>query len=567
MQVPNDGLFEYQRKDVRQLVEILTRRGSALNGGDTGTGKTFTTCAVSIALGLPIFGIVPKPVVPDWFDVANVLGAEIIGLTNYESAKNGKYYKLVNEFLAEERSDCPYLRREKTVDDIKYHWDLPPCLVVFDEAHRGKNNKTQTAKFMESARCLIDRGCKIMILSATITDSVDCFRTPAYLLGYSQLGLHAYRAWLRMQKPRKVPAQNVQQVQNGVNGVGNGVGNGVNVVVQIPAAPLQNAQNNLRDETIPEVLHRIVYNGPDKCGVRTRIRDLQESQDLIIREMFRGNDVQAQTYDMSPEIEAEIEAAHIAIQDALTALKTKQETEQCPLTIILRARQRIEMLKAPTLVMLAMEYIDQGKSVVIFVNFNETATRLFEQLDPFIQDEHKSFVTFINGSQSPEERRYNITSFQQDRSRVMIANIRAGGVGISLQDKNGTYGRVSLISPTWSSIELKQALGRIHRAGGLTPCIQRIVYCKGRVSTVGQKIPDNAIVVGQEGNHIVQGRAVDLPDVKKKIQDAMGNDTTFTSHEGKGRIGVEELMAENVNIKLRTIEWFNNGDDKDLHQI
>lgn len=547
-QPPNDGLFEYQRKDVRALVDILQRRGSALNGGDTGTGKTFTTCAVAVALGLPIFGIVPKPVVPDWFDVASAVGADILGLTNYESAKNGKYYKLVNEFLAEERSNCPYLRKEKTQDGTEYHWDLPPCLVVFDEAHRGKNNKTQTAKFMESARVLIDRGCKIMILSATITDSVECFRTPAYLLGYTQLGLHAYRTWLRMQKPQKV-----RIVPNDMPAImALGVVNGPHT----------------RDETIPEILHRIVYQGPDKCGVRTRIRDLQADQDLVIRDMFRENDVAAQTYDMSPEVEAEIEAAHIAIQDALTALKTKQQTEECSLTIILRARQRIEMLKVPTLVMLAMEYIDQGKSVVIFVNFNETSTRLFEQLDPFIQDEHQSFVTFINGSQSPEERRYNITSFQQDRSRVMIANIRAGGVGISLQDKNGTYGRVSLISPTWSSIELKQALGRIHRVGGRTPCIQRIVYCKGHVSAVGPKVPPDAMVVGRdEDGGIVQGRAEDLPEVKKQIEETLGNDTTFTSHEGKGKIGVEELMAESVNRKLHTIEWFNNGDDKDLYQF
>lgn len=529
------GLFEHQRRDVEALVDILHRRGAALNGGDTGTGKTFTTCAVAVALGLPIFGIVPKPVVADWFDVAARVGAEIIGLTNYESAKNGKYYKLANEFFAEEKSGCPYLQREVTPDGIVYNWDLPPCLVVFDEAHRGKNNTTQTAKLMESARVLVDRGCKLMILSATITDSVECFRTPAYLLGYAQVGLHAYRAWLRMQKPRKVQAR--------------------------PEVAALNAP--LRDETIPEVLHRIVYQGPDKCGVRTRIRDLQASQDEIIRDMFLGNDVAAQTYDMSPEVEAEIEAAHAAIQEALIALKTKQQGEICPLTIILRARQRIEMLKVPTLVMLAMEYIDQGKSVVIFVNFNETATRIFEQIDPFVQEEHQSFVTTINGGQSPEDRMYNIGAFQQDRSRIMIANIRAGGVGISLHDRNGRYGRVALISPTWSSIELKQALGRIHRAGGLTNCIQRIVYCKGRVSPVGPKIRDDAIIVAPG----VMGRAEDLPEEKKKLEEKLGNDTTFQSHEGKGRIGVEELMAENVNRKLHTIEWLNNGDDDDLYQF
>ena len=145
----------------------------------------------------------------------------------------------------------------------------------------------------------------------------------------------------------------------------------------------------------------------------------------------------------------------------------------------------------------------------------------------------------------------------------MIANIRAGGVGISLHDTIGNFGRVSLISPTWSSIELKQALGRIDRAGARTPCIQRIVYCKGRVSPVGPKIPDDAMIVGPRG--IV--RAADNPELKQQMEEKLGNDTTYISKEGKGRIGVEEYMAEAVNRKLRTIEWLNNGDDDDLQQF
>lgn len=540
--VEMDGLFPHQRRDVNAMEEILGRRNAVLNGGDTGTGKTRSICALSVRLNMPIFGIVPKPVVPTWFDEAAAVGANIIGLTNYESAKNGKYYKLAGEFFAEERSACPYLRREKVDGVNQYIWDLPAgTLVVFDEAHRGKNTVTQTSKLMESAGVLTERGCKIAILSATITDSIECFRVPSYLLGLAQRGLHAYRAWLRTFKPRRVRVAREGD--------------------PAPGGPVE--REVFRDETQAEIIHRIVYEGPDKCGVRTRIRDLQADRDEIVREMFLRNDVCAQTYDMSPEVEAEIEAAHAEIEAALRDLKNKQQGEECPLTIILRARQRIEMLKVPTLGMLAMEYVDQEKSVVLFVNFNETATRLFEILDPYIQEEHHSFVTFINGGQSPEERAYNINAFRQDRSRIMIANIRAGGVGISLHDINGNFGRVSLISPTWSSIELKQALGRIHRAGARTPCIQRIVYCKGRVSTVGRKIADDAMIQGPGG--LV--RAGDNLELKEQLEARMGNDTTFKSKEGKGRVGVEEYMAEAVNRKLCTIEWLNNGDADDLQQF
>jgi hypothetical protein len=40
---------------------------------------------------------------------------------------------------------------------------------------------------------------------------------------------------------------------------------------------------------------------------------------------------------------------------------------------------------------------------------------------------------------------------------------------------------VSLISPGFSAIDLKQTLGRIHRAGGKSPAIQKIVFADDSV--------------------------------------------------------------------------------------
>ena len=54
--------------------------------------------------------------------------------------------------------------------------------------------------------------------------------------------------------------------------------------------------------------------------------------------------------------------------------------------------------------------------------------------------------------------------------------IQAGGVGVSLHDLHGGHPRMSIISPTWSGQDLKQVLGRIHRAGSKTPAIQKIVF-------------------------------------------------------------------------------------------
>jgi superfamily II DNA or RNA helicase len=90
-------------------------------------------------------------------------------------------------------------------------------------------------------------------------------------------------------------------------------------------------------------------------------------------------------------------------------------------------------------------------------------------------------VVQIHGQQTPEERQAAIDAFQADTARVIVANIKAGGVGVSLHDLNGKHPRMSLISPTWSAIDLRQALGRVHRAGGKTKSLQRIVFAAGTV--------------------------------------------------------------------------------------
>lgn len=495
------------------MARILLSRDCVLNGGDTGVGKTYEMCQLAAELDMPMFVVAPKATIDIWFETAELMGAVIIGVTNYESAKNGKYYRVCNEYVTETRIECEYVRKVTVDGAVEFHWSLPiGTLLIFDEAHRGKNASTDTSKLMEHAAD--QPGCKIAILSATITDSIKCFKTAAYLLGLAQRGKHAYNAWLRsLRKPgeRRTDAQ---------------------------------------------LLHHCVYvNEETKCGVRTRIRDLQEDRDAIVRQLFLGNTVVAQTFQMSPEVEAEIEAAYAAIAAALEDLKTKQQGEQHPLTIVLRARQRIEMLRVPQFVMLTMQEIDRGRSVIIFAHFNETMTRLFEQLDPFIQTERGSFITFVNGAQTPEDRKYNIRAFREDKSRIMLCNVGAGSVGISLNDVNGNYPRTAFHPPCWSSIQLKQCIGRAHRAGSKSDTLQIIVYCKGRASVVPMKLQPGVMAA------VVDDRA---KAEMEKMENDLGNDTTFKSSEGRGRVGVEELMAEHVNRKLTTLEWLNNGDDNDL---
>jgi superfamily II DNA or RNA helicase len=116
------------------------------------------------------------------------------------------------------------------------------------------------------------------------------------------------------------------------------------------------------------------------------------------------------------------------------------------------------------------DLIEEGNSVFIAVNFTETLK--------FMQDQLKTTCA-IHGGQSDLIRRGNIDAFQGDRSRVMIGIIQACREGLNLHDVTGQHSRVALIMPTYSVFDLKQVLGRVHRAGGKSKSIQYLIYAAG----------------------------------------------------------------------------------------
>ena len=139
------------------------------------------------------------------------------------------------------------------------------------------------------------------------------------------------------------------------------------------------------------------------------------------------------------------------------------------LTILLRARQKIEALKAKTIAIMAKDGRDEGMAVAVFVNFDETIDEVARLLGT---------RCVIRGGQRDSDRELAIRRFQSNQEDFIVCNIRAGGVGVSLHDPTGCKPRLSLISPTFSAQDLRQALGRVHRAGG-AHSIQRIIFADG----------------------------------------------------------------------------------------
>jgi hypothetical protein len=193
-------------------------------------------------------------------------------------------------------------------------------------------------------------------------------------------------------------------------------------------------------------------------GVRLRIADLPD---------FPECDTQADILDIGDP--AEEMAAELAEVDQRAALDKDPEN---PLTQQTRERERTELSKVPLLIELIEEAADEGKSIAVFANFNSTLRAIAARLkirSDFYTGEH------LHSREQAKQR------FQINELPVLLINIKAGGVGLSLHDLHGGHPRLALICPTFSVQDYRQALGRIHRNGAKTKAVQKIIFAAGTV--------------------------------------------------------------------------------------
>jgi hypothetical protein len=203
-------------------------------------------------------------------------------------------------------------------------------------------------------------------------------------------------------------------------------------------------------------LHRIY---PDR-GNRLRHSDLGDSIPETI--------IHARAFDMDSA--REIANEYDELCNRIEELRMQENFSANVLAEQTRARQRVEILKAPAVASLTRDLLEEGNSVFIAVNYTETREWLMKELNTDCA---------IYGGQSELERRGCIDSFQNDKARVIIGIVQASREGLNLHDVNGKHPRVALIMPTPSPYDLKQVLGRVHRVGGKSFSCQYVIYAAG----------------------------------------------------------------------------------------
>src|SRR5579872_1669498 len=213
------------------------------------------------------------------------------------------------------------------------------------------------------------------------------------------------------------------------------------------------------------------YLFPDK-GSRMSLEDLGKD--------FPMNQISVECLNLNPISLKKINEIYEEL------LATKDNKDNIWVKQLMTLREKIENYKVDLLFDLALESYEQDKSIALFVNYRSTFNLLTKYFD-----KHKITYAEIHGDQDDNERENNIDMFQKNIVRIIISTIQSGGVTLSLHDLSGKYPRVSIISPSFSRIQLTQTLGRIYRAGCKSPCLQKIVYCADTYEEHVAKIIDS----------------------------------------------------------------------------
>ncbi len=123
----------------------------------------------------------------------------------------------------------------------------------------------------------------------------------------------------------------------------------------------------------------------------------------------------------------------------------------------------------------------EGFSIVVFVNFTETINAMAKRLGT---------SCIFDGKVGDAVREDNKERFQNNKERVILVNVQSGGGGLSLHDLHGGHPRLSLISPSYSPVNMRQVVGRIWRDSAKTKAIQKLVCV---AHTVEENVYHNVI--------------------------------------------------------------------------
>lgn len=403
--------FAPQQQAIDKQVMALLRDRVAINACATGTGKTLMALETARAMKTKPLVIAPLSAHATWRQTAEEQNAPILDVVNLERLRSPNNRK--------------YVTSSGKGNQRTFRWDLPPdTLVIIDEVHRGCSGvKALTGKMVAMLK---PQRIPVLLMSATPFVSPLNMRTTGYLLGLHNYNLGEFYRWC---------------IAHGC------VSSPYHSGLIFPAS--SKAKDSL-------------------ASINAAIRDRMvrlTTEDL--KEFFGENHLIPELINLGERPTEEINRIYEEMKNEVK----NGGAENNSLVRSLRARQKTELLKVPVIVETAQDFMEEGRSVFIAVNFRDSVDAIRSQLG--------CESALVIGDQSAEERGHNVDLFQSDKVHCIVGTCSAGGLSISLHHKHPhQQPRASILSPGFSASEFVQTIGRIYRAGALSTAVQKVLLAE-----------------------------------------------------------------------------------------
>jgi len=439
-------LLPHQIGHFNHVCNILKHHHSYLDTSNMGSGKSYIVFNIAKTFGLSLVVICPLSMIELWESESENYGIQVKKIVTYQSLR-GTVKSPPSHGLLERDGD-----KFKATDSFK-QMIKEGILLVFDESHNLKNETAQ----LSAAHALVNAltkelsSSRVALLSATPCDKPTQAESLLKMLGF-------------IENDKLLTYSLATDTYDYL-----GIKELINICYHYDPLTTRAMLGYQRiDRNMAYELCYYLFLDILKPKV---VSSMPNPKIDFIKDACNGY------YNMT------IEDLQL-LYDGITLLKRSTRFNEKNDSVNLKsgnwaditaALMMIEKSKLNTMVRLAYTTLKENPKakVILYFNYLDSINKVAEFLSEFNP-------LVLTGKTTKKERTDFINKFQcpTEEYRLLISNPKVGGVGINLDDRDGNWPRFMYVIPTYSSIDLHQATGRIYRITTKSKATIRFIYSK-----------------------------------------------------------------------------------------
>lgn len=472
-------LRPHQREHCDRIRLMLQRAHFYIDTSPLGSGKTITTCKMAKDYGVPMLIICPKSTANVWTETSKKYGITIIDVITYQSLSSQQNRQPKHGYLTrvddKESRTTRFHPTSKWIDLVR-----TGVFLVFDEIQAIKNlNATYYAASGMINPILVYGGVsRFIMLSGTPNDEEQHSINLMRLLGF----IRARSLHLTNAKTGEFRLEGAEEL--------------LAICRRIDPQQTEKTQQEfvLSKTNVKHFCYRLFISVIKKHYISAMPPPTMVSQIDIKNGFFKLENSESLRKGIR-----QLKVAAAFDEEEEDYVSTEADFGQ-----ITRALTAIEDAKLPIMIRLATQRLEENPKakVVLFVNYTSSIRTLMNVLIRFKPMEFTGQTSLTNRGKILEQ--FNT----DDNYRLIVANIKVGGVGVSMHDTQGDRPRYVYIIPNYSPISLHQASRRTHRDGSLTDSYVRFVYGRDGGS-LEKSILDSLSRKGKTMREVIDDRATE----------------------------------------------------------